>query len=202
MAKYKRSKSEGKIAHKKTTIDGIEFDSKMESDYYLYLKEEKKKGNVLKFELQPLFVLQPKHFVLGDELVTFDDEDNYKEKDKLRKQWNKQHPDKTINIVNAIKYISDFDVTYKDGSNLIIDVKGLKTADFKIKEKMFAFRNPMLKLECVTWDGPSKAWLLYDDYLKAKKLRAAEAKVKKLEREKTKKDTKKKPKKKPKTKKK
>ena len=32
MARYKRKKSEGKIAHKKTTIDGITFDSKMESD--------------------------------------------------------------------------------------------------------------------------------------------------------------------------
>lgn len=28
MARYKRKKSEGKIAHKKTTIDGITFDSK------------------------------------------------------------------------------------------------------------------------------------------------------------------------------
>lgn len=182
MARYKRSKSEGKIAHKKTVIDGIKFDSKMESDYYVYLKEEKKKGNVKDFKLQPKFILQPKHFVLHGEMVTEDDKD-YEEKNKLRQKYNKTQDEKNkVNIVQAIKYISDFEVTYKDGSKLIIDVKGVKTADFKIKEKMFAFRYPSLKLICVTWDNPSDAWLLYEDFLKAKKERAKIAKAKKAEK--------------------
>lgn len=182
MAKYKKSKSEGKIAHKKTTIDGITFDSKMESDYYLYLKDLKKANKIKDFKMQPSFILQPKHFVLNSELVTFDNEENYNAKDKLRKKYNKENPDNKIAIVQAIKYISDFEIILNDGTVEIIDVKGLKTADFKIKEKMFAFRYPNLRLTCVTWDGPSNAWLTYTEYQEAKKKRKAQrdAKPKKV----------------------
>lgn len=191
MARYKRSKSEGKIAHKKTVIDGIKFDSKMESDYYVYLKEEKKKGNVKSFSLQPVFVLQPKHFVMDGKVITEDDKD-YEEKNKLRLKYNKtQEKENKIEIVQAIKYISDFEVTYKDGSQLVIDVKGLKTADFAIKEKMFAFRYPKKKLVCVTWDGPSDAWLTYNDFLAAKNTRKKERAAKKAEKENKKKKGKK-----------
>jgi hypothetical protein len=187
MAKYKRSKSEGKIAHKKTTIDGIVFDSKMESDYYVYLKEQKALGNVLKFELQPEYVLQPKFFVMPDgTMVTGDNETYYNKMDKERKAWNKANPDNKININNAIKYRSDYKVWYSDGTVRVEDVKGLKTADFKIKEKMFAYRYSNEELICIIWDGPSKAWLLYDDYLKAKKLRKQEKAIKDKEKAETK----------------
>ena len=49
-----------KYGAKKVTYDGITFDSKMEKDYYIYLKELKAKGEILDFELQPSFELQPK----------------------------------------------------------------------------------------------------------------------------------------------
>lgn len=170
MARYKRKKSEGKIAHKKTTIDGIKFDSKMESDYYTYLKAEKKAGRIKSFELQPEFILQPKHFVMNSK-VHIETDSNYAEMDKLRKKHNKENPDNKIQIVQAIKYISDFLIVYKDNSVKTIDVKGIKTADFKLKEKMFKFKYPDMNLECVIWDGPSKAWLEYSEYEKAKKAR-------------------------------
>ena len=35
--KRKKTKSMGKICHKKTIIDGITFDSKTEAEYYLYI---------------------------------------------------------------------------------------------------------------------------------------------------------------------
>ena len=177
MAKYKRKKSEGKIAQKKTTIDGITFDSKMEAEYYIYLKEEKKAGRVIDFEMQPVYILQPKYINYNSTIYT-EDHPKYKEIDKLRKKHNKENPDNKIGIVQAIKYISDFKITYKDGSVKVIDVKGVKTADFKLKEKMFNFRYPNLQFECVTWDGPSKAWLEYSEYEAAKKARKA-AKTKK-----------------------
>jgi hypothetical protein len=184
MAKYKRSKSEGKIAHKKTTIDGTVFDSKMESDYYVYLKEQKALGTIMDFTLQPEYVLQPKFFVMPDgTMVTGDNEKFYNEMDKKRKAHNKANPDNKININNAIKYISDFKVWYTNGITRVIDVKGLKTADFKIKEKMFAYRYSNEQLVCVTWDGPSKEWLTYDDYLKAKKNRKQEKAIKDKEKE-------------------
>ena len=50
--------SYNKFKNKKTEIDGIKFDSEMESHYYLYLKELKEEGVVVDFELQPTFILQ------------------------------------------------------------------------------------------------------------------------------------------------
>lgn len=175
--RYKRSKSEGKIAHKKTTIDGITFDSKMESDYYIYLKQEKKAGRVLDFKLQPVFELQPKYFYFKGQMVT-EDNPKYNEINKLRLKHNRENPNDKVNIVQAIKYISDFMITYKDGSVKVVDIKGIKTADFKIKEKMFNFRYPELNFECIIWDGPSKAWLEYSEYEAAKKARKAAKKKK------------------------
>lgn len=167
--KIKRSKSEGKIAHKKTSIDGITFHSKMEASYYEHLKAQKESGEVIDFKLQPTFILQQKFFVYNGMMITADDEATYKEYDKLRKKHNKENPDNKINIIQAIKYISDFDVTYKNGIRKIIDTKGLKTADFKIKAKMFNYRYPDLTLECVIWSPKEKAWVDFDSYQKSKK---------------------------------
>lgn len=179
MARYKKNKSEGKISHKKTTIDGITFDSKMESDYYIYLKEEKKAGRVLDFELQPVYVLQPKYIYFNGVVVT-ENEPSYNEVNKLRIKHNKENPNNKVNIVQAIKYKSDFKITYKDKSIKVIDVKGVKTADFKLKEKMFNYKYPHIPFECVIWDGPSKAWLEYSEYEAAKKARkSAKSKKKK-----------------------
>jgi hypothetical protein len=43
---------------KRTEIDGISFDSKVEGQYYLYLKQQQKEGKIKWFELQPIFTLQ------------------------------------------------------------------------------------------------------------------------------------------------
>jgi len=160
MARYKRKKSEGKIAHKKTTIDGITFDSKMESDFYVYLKAEQKAGRVLNFQTQPEFVLQERFIIVEGKSIP----DNHPDFDKLKRKHKAP-------IHRAIKYIADFLVVYADKSTKVIDVKGIKTADFKIKEKMFNFKYPDMNFECVIWDGPSKAWLEYSEYEKAKKAR-------------------------------
>lgn len=47
-----------KFHNKKTIVEGILFDSQMESHYYLYLKELKEQGVVVDFKLQPVFILQ------------------------------------------------------------------------------------------------------------------------------------------------
>ncbi|MCI9976249.1 DUF1064 domain-containing protein [Clostridioides difficile] len=49
-----------KYNNKKIVIDGIKFDSKDESEYYLYLKERKANGEIKDFGLQQKFELQPK----------------------------------------------------------------------------------------------------------------------------------------------
>jgi hypothetical protein len=43
---------------KRTEIDGISFDSKVEGQYYLYLKQQQIEGKIKRFEMQPIFTLQ------------------------------------------------------------------------------------------------------------------------------------------------
>lgn len=53
----KAAKKKTKIRAVKKVVDGIKFDSTMEANYYEYLKEEKRKGNIKEIELQPKFLL-------------------------------------------------------------------------------------------------------------------------------------------------
>ena len=58
-------KKTNKFNAKKTVVDGIKFDSKIESQYYLHLKKEKEKGLIEDFSLQPAYELQPKFEYMG-----------------------------------------------------------------------------------------------------------------------------------------
>ncbi len=49
-----------KYGAKKVVEDDIKFDSKMERDYYLYLKQQRLQGKIKGFTLQPSFELQSK----------------------------------------------------------------------------------------------------------------------------------------------
>lgn len=50
---------------------------------------------------------------------------------------------------NRIKYVADFLITYNDGTEEYFDVKGMETAVFKLKHKMFRHFYPDLKLTIV-----------------------------------------------------
>lgn len=43
---------------RKTVVDGIQFDSKREAEYYAELKLRKQAGELVKIDLQPEFILQ------------------------------------------------------------------------------------------------------------------------------------------------
>ena len=130
-SKNQKNKSMGKIYHKKTEVDGIVFDSQTEAEYYEYLKAEKKAGRIKSFTMQDEFVIQEKFLLINGERIS----SSVKGFSKLQKA----NPGCTV---QAIKYRADFMVHYKDGSVRVIDVKGQKTADFKIKEKMFNYMYP------------------------------------------------------------
>ncbi len=155
--KQSKTKEMGKIYHKKTEVDGIVFDSQTEAEYYQYLKQLVSKGEVVKFTMQDTFTLQEKFLIVNGVRI---DESN-----KDFKKIQKANPGCTI---AAIKYISDFIVHYKDGSVKVIDVKGQKTVDFKLKEKMFNYKFPQYnKLYCVVkYNGQ---WMEYDECQKAKR---------------------------------
>lgn len=156
--KKTESKKMGKIKHIKTEVDGIVFDSKMESEYYKYLKELKEQGIVTDFKLQPEFLLQDKFIVVDGQVIEGSHPDFLKLKRKHK-----------VPTTQAIKYKSDFEVHYADGHIEIVDTKGIETADFKIKKKMFAYKYPTLDFRVIikTKDG----WIPYDEYQKNKRLK-------------------------------
>jgi hypothetical protein len=52
--------------------------------------------------------------------------------------------------IRKIEYKSDFFVVYEQGSSEVIDVKGVSTALFKLKAKLFDYYFPDLDLKIVT----------------------------------------------------
>ena len=135
----------------------------MEASYYVYLKELIITGEVLTVELQPDFILQNKFIIV--EGVAYPD--THEDFAKLKRKHK-------VETIRAIKYISDFKVTYKDGSIAIIDTKGIETTDFKIKEKLFRARYPQLNLRIII--KHKGEWIKYSLY---KKLKAEAKKLKK-----------------------
>ncbi|MEK3888086.1 DUF1064 domain-containing protein [Bacillus sp. FSL K6-3431] len=132
--KPKRSK----YGNKKTTLDGIVFDSKAEAKYYEQLKWLQECKEILFFRTQPRYLLQEAF-----------------EKD------GKTH--------RKIEYVADFEVHQKDESIEVIDVKGVETDVFKMKEKMFHIKYPH-KLSVVTLD-PVFGWIELDKLKELKRLK-------------------------------
>ena len=157
-SKKKTTNSSGKIKHKITYVDGIKFDSEMESKYYVYLKDLKAKGIVKDFRLQQEFILQDKFIVVDGQAITSSNPDFEKIKRKTK-----------ATIVRAIKYICDFDVDYADGHNEVIDTKGKATADFEIKRKMFTFKYPEKLFKVIILNKKTNEWVDYYAYKKEQK---------------------------------
>ena len=99
-----------KYGAKKTTTDGITFDSKKEAEYYGLLKIRKMSGNISDFELQPKFIYK----------MTCFNPDGFNSRI----------------FTKTYKYIADFKVFYPEGEIEIIDVKGMQTSEFKRKKKI------------------------------------------------------------------
>lgn len=108
-----------KFNNKKTTVHNTVFDSKMESDYFLYLLDQQEEGKIALFELQPVYSLLP----------------SFK---------------KNKHTIRRIDYIADFLVTHLDGSQVVVDVKGVSTDVFRIKAKLFDYFYPHLELKVIT----------------------------------------------------
>jgi Protein of unknown function (DUF1064) len=107
---------------KKTEVDGILFDSMIESKFYTYFQEL----GITVLELQPKFLLQ----------------EGFRDK---RKGVLKNGQGV---MVKAINYIADFAVLINE-KVWIIDIKGMKTPDFKLKEKMLLWKYPDLNFTTI-----------------------------------------------------
>ena len=104
---HTQRKKANKYNARKTTVYGRTFDSKREAEIYLDLLSRKQHGEIIRIGLQPSYTL----------LEGFRDN-----------QGNKQR---------AITYTADFFVTYADGRNEVIEVKGMRTRDYMLRKKLF-----------------------------------------------------------------
>ena len=115
----------------------------MEAKYYVYLLEQKNNGFIKDFSMQVKFPLM----------------------DKYRNQF-------TGKVIRGIDYYADLVVNKLDDSVEAIDVKGVETDVFKIKQKLFGSIYPDIRLVCYRWSAKyGNRWVELDEL---KKLIAAD----------------------------
>lgn len=126
----------GRIFTKSVTLDGIKFDSEMESQYYLLLKEREQRGEI--FDL----MIHHEHTLI------------------------KGFTNANGKTYKPIIYESDFEFFDKELNKYrYIDVKGMITDDFKLKWKMFdlILKDSGCYLE-VLKHSKTTGWVEYEDY--------------------------------------
>ena len=107
MILHTRRKTGNKYNAQKTVMCGHVFDSKREAEIYLDLLSRKQHGEIIRIGLQPSYTL----------LAGFKDNTGKNQK--------------------PITYTADFFVTYADGRNEVIEVKGVRTRDYMLRKKLF-----------------------------------------------------------------
>lgn len=130
-----------KYKSKKVIIDGIKFDSKDESLYYLYLKDLKEKGEIRDFGLQEKFVLQDSFMKDG-----------------------KKHREITYTPDFAIYHLNG-SIEYIDVKSL-----GTATQQGELRRKMWDFRYRDKKLTWICRNIKhatiGNQWIIYEDLKK------------------------------------
>ena len=109
-----------KYHSKKTTVDGITFDSKHEAYRYCELELLLKSGKIKDLELQKEFELIPAQYEFVENGVD-------------RKGQPKR---KKVCVERAVRYKADFCYFNEDGEYMVEDVKGFRTKEYAIKKKL------------------------------------------------------------------
>ncbi len=86
---------------------------------------------------------QLKLLKMTGEVVSFDLQPEFTLQDSFRKNGK---------LYRAIKYKADFLVRYSDGHEELIDIKGMLTKEFRIKQKLFEMRY-MQSIKCLKLKG-------------------------------------------------
>jgi hypothetical protein len=124
-----------KFHNKKTVIDGITFDSQAEARYFLQLKTLMRAGEVTKIEPHPKFELLPTYWKCCGEVST-----------NTASKHICPYCDQKVPAVKAITYSADFRITWVNGTQTIVDVKGVSTETFLLKKRLFEYKFPNLTL--------------------------------------------------------
>lgn len=115
-----------KLNARKKTIDGITFDSGLEADYYVYLKEQKANNLIYDFQVKP---------------------DTYELVPEFTKNGKKY---------NRVTYTPDFKIYESPSKFYLVDTKGFRTDVFIIKNKLFNYIYPDLELKLICRDKYGK----------------------------------------------
>lgn len=130
-----------KAGKQKRTYKGITYDSLTEMQFMKEVIEPKlANGEIIKFERQVTYVLQDSFVMKNGEKIL------------------------------PIKYKSDYDVWYSDGSFIVYDVKGRPDAVSLLKRKMFRYRYPDINLVFICRNLKRGGWIPYDELKKMKTL--------------------------------
>lgn len=115
-----------KYGNRKACVDGIEFDSKLEANRWIYLKGLESRGLISNLQRQVKYFLIPAQYEPSTEF--------YKRGDK------KGLPKPGELLENPVTYIADFVYTDNGGNTVVEDAKGFKTPDYIIKRKLMLER--------------------------------------------------------------
>lgn len=174
-------------------MDGIIFKNNDGLKYYIKLNNLLNEGKIQSFNLDSLSINQPKtkygaNKIMIDD-INFDSmlEANYYlyllyEKKigtiidfELKPSFVLQPSfKKNERKFQQIKYIADFKVFLPTGETVIVDTKGVMTADFKLKQKMFEYKYPDLSLKVLKYVESYGGWIEYDNWVKEKNKRKKE----------------------------
>ena len=131
----------------KADIDGIQFDSLNESRYYVFIKQIRDNAQ------------ETEH----GKLLSFDMQVPYTIVPSYVKNGHR---------VRKMEYLADFVLHYEDGTERVIDVKGVETDVFKLKKKFVEYTYPDVIIECLKYVPALHTFLTtkaYKEYVKAKK---------------------------------
>ena len=141
----------------KRTCDGIVFDSVMEMKYYRDV-------------LCPL--------VESGDVVEYELQKPYELQPKFSRD------DKNV---NPIIYVADFFIKYKDGSEVVIDIKGCPDSIALLKRKMFWYHYPSIDYKWICKSDVDGGWCDYEFVKKQRAIRKKRRKQK-LEKKESKED--------------
>lgn len=110
-----------KYRAKKVEYKGITFDSKRELQCYLKFEDMLNKGEISNLQRQVPFVIIP---AVYEEYVK-----HLKTKDKIERRCKQRQ---TL-------YIADFVYEDKDGKQVVVDAKGFRTKEYKLKKKIMLY---------------------------------------------------------------
>ena len=131
-----------KYKNKQVEVDGIIFDSGLESQYYLHLKQLQEQGIVKFFEMQKTYLLLEGYSIEGKKRQSI----------KFTPDFIVHYADDTIRVIDI------------KGSEMAI------SRDFPLRKKMFECRY-QIPLDVIMWSSIDGGWIEYEALKKARRLR-------------------------------